>query len=76
MGWWLALALVVAALLLLAVVLGSVRRRVAELQRVAVLAQERTGGTQRRLQERAQRLQADVADLQRETARRMGTTRR
>jgi len=47
MWWWIAGGVVLLALAGLAVVLASLRRRLAELDRVAALARERAGQAQR-----------------------------
>jgi hypothetical protein len=63
--WWIVGALVVVPLLLLALVVAGLRRRLAELDRVAALAQERAEHAQRGLPASVARLQATLAQLQR-----------
>ena len=63
MVWLLVAGLVLAGLVVLVAVTGSLRRRLAELDRVAALVQERTMTAQRRIQARAERLQATAEQV-------------
>jgi hypothetical protein len=61
--WWIAGGVVVAALIVLVGLAGGLRRDLAELQRVADLAKERTEFAQRRMRPRSQQLLQTLADL-------------
>lgn len=63
MVWLLVAGLVLAALVLLVALAGSLRRRVAELNRVADLARERALAAQGRIQAKARRLQATAEEV-------------
>ena len=63
MVWLLVAGLVLAGLVVLVAVAGSLRRRLAELDRVAALVQERMMAAQRRIQARAERLQATAEQV-------------
>lgn len=67
MVWWIAGAVVLVSLLVLGAVAAGLRRRLAELDRVATLARERAGQAQR-LQHAAGRLAATLAGVQQRAA--------
>lgn len=68
MVWWIVAALVVVPVLWLGAVLAGLRRRAAELERVAALGQERVAALQPGLLAASARLQATLVELQRRAA--------
>lgn len=63
MWWWICGGVVLVAVVAVVVLAGVVRRDLAELQRVADLARERTERAQRRLQVRGEQVQRTVLEV-------------